>query len=267
MSQCLPSGISGFDEWFRMPSPGYTVFWVMPETSADPGSFIANWIRSSIPRAKSFLAHCTRSNIDGFLKGLSSENPGCASGLLSLGPNMHFLDSYSVRLELFGEPLKDYTALDIRYVTDISNLRGAGTVSHVLRELREECALRNFMGIEDNLTDLAMDLGEAQHIRLFSEMVTKTVSRRGTMIGIADWYSHGEIYKANIIHIADASILWGITSGSSKTKYLLPIKRDGVSPASLYEPKPYDTGPAGLRILEVKPHVQKELEHPGNCYL
>ncbi len=267
MKGYLPSGIPKFDEWFRIPSPGYTVFWVMPETSADPASFIANWIISSIPKAKSFLAHCTRSNIDGFMKGLSSLNPRCASGLLSLGPNMHFLDSYSVKLELFGEPLKHYNSLDIRYVTDVSNLRGAGTVSYVLRELREECSLNNFVGIENSLTDLAMDMGESQHIRLFSEIVSKVVSRHGTMIGIADWYSHGEIYKANIIHIANASILWGITSGSSKTKYLLPIKRDGVCPASLYEPQPYDVGPSGLRILEVKPNAQRVPEDPGSCYL
>ena len=266
MGMYLSSGVDDFDDWFKIPSPGYTVFWVMPETCNDPERLISSWIRSSIHRVEGFVAHCTRSNIDGFLKGLSSVNPVCASSLLSMGAKMHFLDSYSARLELFGEPLQHHDGPDIRYITDPSNLRGAGTVSEVLRELREDCNLSNFIGIENNLTDLAMDMGEFQHTRLFSDMISKMRSRNGTMIGIVDWYSHGEVYKANLIHLADASVLWGITSGSSKTKYLLPIKRGRVSPASSFEPQPYDVGPSFFKILPCKPQMVRKAQSPENCY-
>ncbi len=180
---------------------------------------------------------------------------------------MHFLDSYSARLEMFGGPLRDYQGLDIRYVTDTCRIRGAGTLSDVMRELREECHLEDFVGIENSLTDLAMDMGEAQHAKLFSELVSRMRSRRGTMIGMADWYSHGELYKASIIHLADASILWGITSGSNKVKYLLPIKRSEAAPASSYEPQPYSVGPSRFEILPAKPGPARNVQSPEACYL
>jgi hypothetical protein len=248
MNSPVRSGIPEFDQWFLLPSPGYTVFWTMPETGRDPGALISSLIGSSLDGAGSFVAHSTRSNIDGFLEDLSTYDPRCTLQLLSIGGSLHFIDSYSSKLDLFGQPIES-DGMDVRYVTDTCKPRGAGTLSEVFRELREECNLENFIGMENSLSDLAMDMGEYQHIRLFGDTVCRMRSRRGTMVGIADWYSHGETYKANIIHLSDASLLWGISSGGRKTKYLLPIKRSHVSSAASFEPRPYDLHGMTLRLL------------------
>jgi len=267
MIASVAPSIGGFDRWFEIPTPGYTIFWVMPETSSDPERLIWSWIRSGLKDAEAFLAHCTRLDVEGFFDRLSSQDAGCASTLLSLGSDMHFLDSYSVRLDLFGGPVREYDGIDIRYVTDTASLRGPGSVSQTFAQLREECGLKRFIGFEDNLTDLALSMGERQHAYLFSQIVSSVRSRDGTIIGLADWYSHGEIYKANLIHLSDASILFGITSGSSKTKYLLPIKRRRAFPASAYEPKPYRVGEGSFQLLSTGPKTLHKPIPQENCYL
>jgi hypothetical protein len=165
-----------------------------------------------------------------------------------MGGDMHFVDSYSVKLEFFGWPVGDHDGLDVRYVTENSKTRGSGTISDVFREIGDECSLTDFVGFENNLTDITMGMGEFQHLRLFSEMTMLVRSRKGTMIGVADWYSHEETYKASLIHLADAAVLWGITSGNKKTKYLLPIKRREISPASGFEVRPYEIGSSFMRL-------------------
>ena len=239
--------MGAFDGWFRIPSPGYTVFWTMPETCVDPNFLISRLIGSSLEKVESLVVHSTRWNVDGFLDALSTLDPSCALRLLSMGPHLHFVDSYSSRLELYGRPLAHH-GMDVRYVTDTCKARGPGTVSEVFREIREEFKLENFLGVENSLTDLATDMGEYQHTKLFSDIVCEMRARGGTMIGVADWYSHGETYKANIIHLADASLLWGITSGGNKAKYLLPIKRCDASSASSYNALPYDLDAGGIAV-------------------
>jgi hypothetical protein len=242
------SGIEEFDSWFEIPSPGYTIFWTMPETHRDPDFLITRWIESHPEDTGGFLAHCTRYDVDGFLRRISSLDPGCLNKLLGMGADMHFVDSYSVRLELFGRPVGEHDGLDVRYVTENSKARGAGTISDVLREIREEFSLDGYIGLENNITDLAIEMGEFQHLRLFSEMVDRAKCADGTMIGIADWYSHDEVYKASIIHLADAAMLWGITSGNNKTKYLLPIKREEISPATGFHARHYEISKANMRL-------------------
>jgi len=242
------SGVDDFDKWYEIPSPGYTIFWTMPETYRDPDFLITRLIGHSAGVVSAVLAHCTRHNIDGFLRNISLLDPDCLGQLMGMGVNMHFIDSYSVRLELFGRPVGNHDGLDVRYVTENSKPSGTGTVSDIFRELGDEFMLSDFVGFENNLTDIAMGMGEFQHMRLFSEMVSRIKSREGTMIGIADWYSHDETYKASLIHMADAALLWGITSGNKKTKYLLPIKRREISPASGFEVQPYEIGGSSMRL-------------------
>jgi len=240
--------VDDFDSWYEIPSPGYTLFWTMPETYSDPDFLMARWIGSSAGAVGTVLAHCTRHNIDGFLRSISLLDPDCLAQLLGMGSNMHFVDSYSVRLEFFGRPVGNHDGLDVRYVTQNSKPSGTGTVSDIFRELKDEYRLSDFIGFENNLTDIAMGMGEFQHMKLFSEMVSRIKSRGGTMIGIADWYSHDETYKASLIHMADAAMLWGITSGNRKTKYLLPIKRSEISPASGFEVQPYEIGDSFMKL-------------------
>jgi hypothetical protein len=256
-------GIEGFDGWFGIPSPGYTLFWTMPETAQDPKCLMSRWIAEVVDRAEGFLAHCTRYDLDGFLSDLSRYEPALTGRLISMGERMHFVDSYSKRLDSFGAPTHQ-EGLDVRYVTETGKARGCGTVSEVLSELREECALAHFFGIENNLSDLAMDMGEYQHVRLFSDFAHETRSRDGTIIGFADWYSHGETYKANLIHLADASMLWGITSGNTKMKYLLPIKRPVPSAAGSYEAKAYDISRSRIEISARE--LVRQARMPENCY-
>jgi len=238
------SGVDRFDSWFRIPSPGYTIFLVMPETWLDPFTFISSWIMENT-READLVVLSTRSTIDGLLEMLSHIDPSCSTHLASMDSRLHFVDCYSSRLDLFGLPSRHRDA-DIRYVVNPREHMGAGTVLGVMRELRTQGGPRGFLALEYSLSDIAVDLGEAGHVPVFSEMVLNSRSRRGTVIGIADWYSHREIYKARLIQISDASLLWGISSGDRKTKYILPIKRGRVNPAKRFEPKPYSISGSDL---------------------
>ena len=242
------SDLGEFEHWFLLPSPGYTVFWVMPETTGDYMVVLLRWIRSLLPKAQNVLFHSTRQTVDDFLSLLRSLDPQTSREVSSMGGRVHFVDSYSCRLRLFGGPVGNSDGVDVRYVTDPSHLEGPGSVLDAYRGLDADGSLEGCIGLEWSLTDLAVDMGEQAHSKLFASILPTLRFNGATIVGIADWYSHSETYKARLIHLSDASILWGVTSGQKKAKYLLPVKRPSPAPASYYEPVGYEVAPGFFRL-------------------
>ncbi len=252
-----------FQGWFPIPSPGYTLFWVMPETHLDPLRLVSTWLLME-GTARDLVVLSTCWTIDEFLERVGDLEIGSWEMMTELGKRLHFLDCHSANLQLFGTPDRNKNH-DLRYVVDTSATSGPGSLREVIHELWRESNPHDFLGLEFNLTDIAMDMGEREHISLFAHLLSGLKSRKGTVIGMADWYSHPETYKARMIHLADASLLWGVSSGERKAKYLLPIKRSVASSAEAFQPRVYRASGDGFQIT-ANDETPSDMDAGITCY-